>query len=706
MLALILILLPNKRTLFARKTDDDVKEIINQVRKILQSPQVAYFVQVIYGVNLKLTADNAMEISTNLTTDARGTSQLVGMGIGGSITGKHFDFIFTDDIVNMKDRKSKAERERTKLIYQELLNIRNPGGRIINTGTPWHVEDAFCLMPEAEKYDCYSTGLLSREEIEALRQSMAPSLFAANYELRHIAAEGALFTAAPVFITKAMAEEILGEGAKPEDLLRDGKAHIDAAYDGEDYTAFTCGRRRGDTLYMYGRMWRAHVDTVLGVCISKANELMCAPIHTETNGDKGYLAKEIKNAGATAYAYSEKENKYIKISTFLRKWWPNIRWLEGTDPDYINQILNYTEDAEHDDACLAGDTLIATATGDKAIKDIRAGEYVVTPAGLRRVLFAGVTGYRETNRYNGLVATPNHKIFDATSGAFTRADSLTCACSYSIISLKEMISWRKRLLSSTAKRMSEIQRADITLSARQKTANENAHSSCIGPYGNTTGEKSRTGITFTMLMVMSIITTSAIWSAYRLGSIFRNIRKRITRIRNTGERMLKACYQRAKNQRHGTSQKTGDNFTENTQKIRYAKRTSKYMKRNASSVENLTQGQSSSGIVAKAARRKQGGDGLGLNLNHAKEFARHAVKNSQHITSCTSFATHNASCGFMPVYNLTVEKAGCYFANGILVSNCDSAACVCRILDRHAGEDYHSPFETGRGERSLYAYRG
>ena len=92
------------------------------------------------------------------------------------------------------------------------------------------------------------------------------------------------------------------------------------------------------------------MDTVLGVCISKASELMCAPIYTETNGDKGYLAKEIKGAGATAYAYSEKENKYIKISTFLRKWWPNIRWLEGTDPDYINQILNYTEDAEHDDA--------------------------------------------------------------------------------------------------------------------------------------------------------------------------------------------------------------------------------------------------------------------------------------------------------------------------------------------------------------------
>ena len=349
-LVILLILFPNRRTLFARKTDDDVKEIINQVRKILQNPKVVYLVSVIYGVTLKLTTDNAMEINTNLTTDTRGTSQLVGMGIGGSITGKHFDFIFTDDIVNMKDRKSKAERERTKLVYQELLNIRNPGGRIINTGTPWHKEDAFCLMPPAEKYDCYSTGLLSREEIEELRRQMAPSLFAANYELVHIATEDALFKTPPAFITKERAEEILGKDADPAGLLRDGIAHIDAAYGGEDYTAFTCGQRIGDRMYMYGRMWHGHVDTVLGFCLAEVQRLQCGSVWCEKNADKGYLAQEIVRVGRPAAPYTEKENKYVKISTFLRKWWDSIEWLEGTDTEYLNQILSYTEDAEHDDA--------------------------------------------------------------------------------------------------------------------------------------------------------------------------------------------------------------------------------------------------------------------------------------------------------------------------------------------------------------------
>ena len=48
-LAILMILHPNYRILFCRKTDEDVKEIIDQVRKILQMPQTQYLVQVIDG---------------------------------------------------------------------------------------------------------------------------------------------------------------------------------------------------------------------------------------------------------------------------------------------------------------------------------------------------------------------------------------------------------------------------------------------------------------------------------------------------------------------------------------------------------------------------------------------------------------------------------------------------------------------------------
>ena len=336
-IALLMVKEREHNIIFLRKTDSDIAEVVTNVARILQNPVFVQVVNALAKVELVLAKSTNSEITTNIYQAPRGSAQLQGIGIGGSLTGKHADIIITDDIINLRDRKSRAERERTKDVYQELQNVKNPGGRFINTGTPWHPEDAFTLMPEPERWDCYTTRMLTDAQLETLRQSMSPSLFAANYELRHIAAEDALFTTPPVF-------------TKDANLLRDGVAHIDAAYGGEDFTAFTCGRRDGDTLYLYGRMWHGHVDTVLDAAISEARRLMCGPIWCEDNGDKGFLAKEITSRGMRARKYHESENKYLKISSYLRKWWPNIVWLEGTDRDYIAQIMGYTEDAEHDDA--------------------------------------------------------------------------------------------------------------------------------------------------------------------------------------------------------------------------------------------------------------------------------------------------------------------------------------------------------------------
>lgn len=336
-IALLMMWHAKKNILFMRKTDGDVAEVIRNVERILSTEVFRQIYTALTGGRLKIVKSSNAEITLSNYKAPRGVAQLLGIGMGGSLTGKHADIIITDDIVNLKDRVSRAERERTKAIYQELQNIRSKGGRIINTGTPWHREDAFSLMPEPMKYDVYSTGIFPQENIESLRRSMSPSLFAANYELRHIASENALFEKAPAF-------------TKDAELLRDGISHIDAAYGGEDYTTFTCGKRIGDKLYLYGRLWHAHVDTVLDSIIAQCEKLKCAPILCESNADKGFLVKEIMRKGYKARSYAEKENKYIKISSYLRKWWPNIVWLEGTDKAYLDQIMDYTEDAEHDDA--------------------------------------------------------------------------------------------------------------------------------------------------------------------------------------------------------------------------------------------------------------------------------------------------------------------------------------------------------------------
>lgn len=347
-LVLIMILLPNARILFLRKTDNDVKEVLRTVSKILSDPRTAYFVQCIYGVSLKLTKQSANEVSTNLTTDIRGASQLTGLGIGASLTGKHFDYIFTDDIVNREDRVSKAEREKTKLVYQELQNLKNRGGKIFNTGTPWHPDDAFELMPEAQKYDCYHPEvkkIIDAETLEELKESMSPALFAANYELRHIASEDVIFenpqTGAEMF------------------HVEQGLMHIDAAYYGEDYTAWGVMNKHDGKYYIYGKMRRKHVEECFAEIAEDYERFMCRKAYVEDNADKGFVAKELrKNYGLRVVSYTESENKYIKIVTHLKKIWKDLIFVEGTDEEYIEQVCDYFEDADHDDApddaaCLA-----------------------------------------------------------------------------------------------------------------------------------------------------------------------------------------------------------------------------------------------------------------------------------------------------------------------------------------------------------------
>lgn len=329
---------PNENLLYFRKTDTDVKEICKQTCKIIESGAMQEMARIVYGRPMVLTTRTDTELNSNLNTSIRGTSQIVGLGIGTSITGKHADIVVTDDIVNVKDRVSKAEREATKLRYQELINICNRGGRFINTGTPWAPDDAISKMPNVTRITCYETGLITPEKLAKIKEQMSPSLFAANYELRHIADMNALFTDA----------DLTGD---PE-AIYDGLGHIDAAYGGGDSVAFTIMKQGLDgTITAYGKIWpEAHVQNCLPEILGLWEHYRCGTIFCEDNGDKGYLARDLDDLDIPASTYHESQNKHLKISTYLKKVWKQIKWIPETDPDYLLQITDYTEQAAHDDA--------------------------------------------------------------------------------------------------------------------------------------------------------------------------------------------------------------------------------------------------------------------------------------------------------------------------------------------------------------------
>lgn len=335
-LAIHTILKPNENVMFFRKTDTDVIEVMTQAQKILTSPIMRKIAYVLYEINLALIKSNNSEINTNLCTSAKGISQIVGLGIGTSITGKHADIVVTDDIVNLKDRISRAERERTKTQYMELQNIKNRTGRFINTGTPWHKEDAISIMPNVRRFDCYSTNLISKDKLKAIRESMTDSLFAANYELKHIADKDAMFKN-PQF-------------TNDESLIYNGICHIDASYGGADGTAFTIAKHMPTGFILFGKRWNKHIDDCLNEISALRDKYKAGTIFCEDNADKGYLRKELNKQGINASGYHESINKFVKISTYLKANWNKIYFLSDTDPEYINEILDYTEFAEHDDS--------------------------------------------------------------------------------------------------------------------------------------------------------------------------------------------------------------------------------------------------------------------------------------------------------------------------------------------------------------------
>ena len=135
-----------------------------------------------------------------------------------------------------------------------------------------------------------------------------------------------------------------------QSLVEGGECHVDAAYHGEDFTAFTAMAVHDGVRYVYGRMWRKHVEDVTPLIMADYERLRLGRLHTETNADKGYSARAFKELGARVVPYAESQNKHVKIVTYLKTAWPEIVFVEGTDKAYIDQICDYTEDAEHDDA--------------------------------------------------------------------------------------------------------------------------------------------------------------------------------------------------------------------------------------------------------------------------------------------------------------------------------------------------------------------
>ena len=343
-LSLRIIAKPEENTILLRKSRDDVNDVIDAVSKVLHSEITMSLIKGIFDLTPSFVADSGTEIELSIYRGTMGR-QLLGMGLKSSITGKHGSII-TDDIVTVKDRVSEAHRKETKNVYNELINIASERDQFIfNCGTPWHKDDAFSLMPKPQRFTVHDTGIKTTEEIKDIKNSMPGSLYAANYELKHIADGDRLFPE-PKYGKIPIGSKSWG--------------HIDAAYGGSDGNALTIMVEVGSTLYFTGWLMEGHVENSYNKICSRLERFQAQGYDAEKNADKGYLVKDLsKQTLITGTSYHEAMNKYFKISTYGKSRWKDVVFDLQEDSTveeqaevlaYISQIMDYNENAEHDDA--------------------------------------------------------------------------------------------------------------------------------------------------------------------------------------------------------------------------------------------------------------------------------------------------------------------------------------------------------------------
>ncbi|MDR2095734.1 MAG: hypothetical protein LBP76_09495 [Treponema sp.] len=354
-----LLFFPNARIFLIRKTFAEAAKYVRVISLCFNKPELRALFYEMHGILPEKIVDNTGELTFNFKASGTAEANITAYGIGTAITGGHADVIIADDIITLEDRTSRAERESVKEHIRELsANIIDPGKLTIWLGTKWAQGDGWDVIErftKIEKYPIEKYNFLPEEEIEEKRRRLTPFLFAVNYSLELMSDESLMFQ-----------EPRYGHFDVETWRTAPVIAHVDAAYGGEDTCAMTI--MGGNSAV--GFLHEGHIQGWYDFIKTQYQKFHCREILLETNSDKGYVAKELRALGLNTRAYSEHDNKAIKISTHLYGAWGDLIWDERTDPNYMNQILDYRPGSgSHDDAPDSAASLLRERGSKKMISD-------------------------------------------------------------------------------------------------------------------------------------------------------------------------------------------------------------------------------------------------------------------------------------------------------------------------------------------------
>ena len=354
---------PEMRLLIVRKKDTLASAILLSIQKHFETNDILRLYKFsrwnITSAKTGIWSSERTNFSFKKTVTLE--TSMTAAGVGASITGAHFDYIWADDIVTIEDRYSPAAREWAKAYFRELNNLIDPLGQTRLSGTPWHEEDVFSTIDESyfegRRFPVGTVPMPEDEfaEIMARKARLPYAEWCCNYELRHVLDQDTI--GAFLSVSHWNCQYCV--------------AFIDPSFSDRNGTDFTCvavvGVDKTGLLIFTGMILqksiadqgvrrqtldfldRFHpVETVIEAQLQPSSNVFFLDIMKSE--EQRYA---IKNFWSIKH---QSRNKHERISTIIIGNKPDMRILEGTQQEFALQVSRYYKNAAHDDApdALAG----------------------------------------------------------------------------------------------------------------------------------------------------------------------------------------------------------------------------------------------------------------------------------------------------------------------------------------------------------------
>jgi predicted phage terminase large subunit-like protein len=600
------------------------------------------------------------------------------------VLDKHWDW-FVNTMLSRLEENGKIIIIMTRwanndLAGRALKHFREEGKKIRHVVMKAHLGGGKMLCPEILSYRSY----------KSKKRAMGADIASANYQQEPIDIKGKLYSSFKTYTSLPVDEN-------GNSLFTGIYSYCDTADQGDDYLCditFGVFNKEAYVLDVYYTKEPMEITEPETAKRLHENDVGLAYIESN-NGGRGFsrqvdrhLKEDHKSNRTKIKWFHQSQNKKARIlsnATWVMDhiYFP-VNWKDKW-PDYYESMNTYQREGKnaHDDACLVANTMVSTLTGLKPIQNVKKGDYVFTPYGLRKVLWSGCTGEKEVIHKSNLTGTPDHKVFSKRAG-FIPLDAFTGTTENDIISLGGLIKWKyKRLLYSTEKNTNLWGRESIILASQTPIKEEKVLRDFMWRFGKTITEKKfLKAVIFTIKTATLLTTTFATWSVYQAGNMHKSTSiKRIQNLKNFKK-------QEEKPQKSGTEAKKVGNGTQNTRKESpitsspskpHAKSAEESLKRkeilhNSAQTNAVKHGEvntrdlSIQRIAPFAEKNLQQ-----QNVNHLPLGERHVQKRAQ------TFLTTKIEK--QKVYNLTIEKDHVYYADGLLVSNCDATTGVAEIIN-------------------------